>query len=82
MLVNKRLSAPDYRTQTLASMMAKSHGKTAQCTVQASDADMPARSKTATDCTSHCSMALQSLIDKSASSAVPLLPKSTILHDL
>jgi len=24
MLVNKRLSAPDYRTQTLASMMAKS----------------------------------------------------------
>src|SRR2546427_211478 len=31
---------------------ASTKGKTAQCTAQASDADIPARSKTATDCTS------------------------------
>jgi len=41
---------------------ASTTGKTAQCRAQASDADMPARSKTATDFTSYCSTSLQCLI--------------------
>jgi hypothetical protein len=40
---------------------ASTKGKTAQCAAQASDAHMPARSKTATDFTSHCSMSFQFL---------------------